>query len=293
MLSAVSLSTYGLLHGALLPSVAFTTIAIFNQIEAVLAMIPELIAEGLEAWVSARRIGDYLNGPEMQRYIIPGEDIMFENASIAWPSDSEEEEPDRFVLRNINVKLPKKELTVVSGPTGAGKSLLLASILGEAELMTGRITVPNAPLVEARHDHKANKSDWIIDSVIAYVAQTPWIENANIKDNILFGLPYDVERYKEVLSSCALMKDLEMLPDGELTDIGANGINLSGGQRWRVSFARALYSRAGILVLDDIFSAVVSPELLAFLFEEVESFLRCLRTPTLDGNFSKRLSPEP
>lgn len=73
---------------------------------------------------------------------------------------------------------------------------------------------------------------------------------------VLFGLPFDKDRYTDVLSSCALTKDLDMLPDGELTDIGANGINLSGGQRWRVTFARALYSRAGILVLDDIFSAV-------------------------------------
>lgn len=293
MLSAVSLITYSLLHGTLLPSVAFTTITIFNQIEAVLAIIPELTAEGLEAWVSARRIGDYLNGPEKQEYIIPSEEIMFENASVAWPSDSEEEEPDRFVLRNINIRLPKKELTVVSGPTGAGKSLLLASILGEAELMSGKIRVPKAPLVEARHDPQANKSDWIIDSAIAYVAQTPWIENASIKDNILFDLPHDAGRYKEVLSSCALIKDLEILPDGEMTDIGANGINLSGGQRWRVSFARALYSRAGILVLDDIFSAVVSPRFHALSLEKIGAFLRFFRTPTLDDSFSKRLLQEP
>ena len=272
MLSAVSLATFSLLHGTLLPSVAFTTIAIFNQIEAVLSIIPELTTEGLEAWVSARRIGDYLSGPENKIYIIHGEDIIFEIASVTWPSDSEEEEPDRFILRNINIRLPKNELTVVFGPTGAGKSLLLASILGEAELTTGRITVPKAPLAEARHDYKVNKSDWIIDSVIAYVAQTPWIENASIKDNILFDLPYDAGRYNEVLSSCALLKDLEMLPDGELTDIGANGINLSGGQRWRVSFARALYSRAGILVLDDIFSAVVSLMSLASSFKKMKLF---------------------
>lgn len=269
MLSAVSLATYSLLYETLLPSVAFTTITVFSQIESVLAIIPELTTQGLEAWVSVRRIDEYLKGPEKQEYIIPSEDITitFENASVAWPSDSEEEEHDRFVLRNINIRLPKKELTVISGPTGAGKSLLLASIVGEAELLKGRITVPKAPLLEARHDYKANKSDWVIESAMAYVAQTPWIENATIKDNILFDLPYDAGRYKEVLSSCALIKDLEMLPDGELTDIGANGINLSGGQRWRISFARALYSRAGILVLDDIFSAVVSPTWFASLFE--------------------------
>lgn len=133
---------------------------------------------------------------------------------------------------------------------------MLASIIGEADIKEGTLTAPRAPLQHERYDAQATKRDWIIDSAIAFVAQIPWIENASIKDNILFGLPCLEERYKKVVYACALEKDLEMLPDGELTDIGANGINLSGGQKWRVSFARALYSRAGILVLDDIFSAV-------------------------------------
>ena len=130
------------------------------------------------------------------------------------------------------------------------------AILGEVDKMAGTIKVPKAPSLMERFDHKATKGNWILDSSIAFVAQVPWIENATIKDNILFGLPYDAGRYNTVKRVCALEKDLEILPDGEMTDIGANGINLSGGQRWRVSFARALYSRAGILVLDDIFSAV-------------------------------------
>ena len=293
MLSAVSLAVYGLLHGGLLPSVAFTTITIFAQIESVLAIIPELTAQALEAWVSAFRIGEYLGGPEQDDYITPNEDIVFENASIAWPSDSEQQQADRFMLRSITFRLPKKELTVISGKTGSGKTLLLASFLGEAELMAGKIKVPKAPSVKDRHDHKANKSDWIIDSATAYVAQIPWIENATIKDNILFGLPYDAGRYKKTLSSCALIKDFDMLPDGELTDIGANGINLSGGQRWRISFARALYSRAGILILDDIFSAVVRFLLTRFLVHMKLKLSNYFRTPMLDGSFSKRLLPAP
>ena len=88
------------------------------------------------------------------------------------------------------------------------------------------------------------------------MAQIPWIENGTIKDNILSGLPFHERRYRRTIEACALTKDLEMLTDGDMTEIGANGINLSGGQRWRVSFARAVYSRAGILILDDIFSAV-------------------------------------
>ena len=253
MLSAVSLAVYSVLNGGLSASVAFTSITVMGSMEVSLAVLPELIADSLEAWVSVNRIDEYLKAPERDPYIIASEVIDFENASIAWPSDSQEEDPERFALKNINVRFPDKQLSVISGKTGSGKSLFLAAILGEADLLGGHVKVPQAPSSEERFDYKANKSDWIIDSAIAFVAQIPWIENATIKENILFGLPYDSGRYKKVLKYCALEKDLDLLPDGELTDIGANGINLSGGQRWRISFARALYSRAGILVLDDIF----------------------------------------
>ena len=253
MLSAVSLTVYSLLNGSLSASVAFTSITVMGSMEVSLAVLPEVIADALEAWVSVKRIDEYLKAPEKDPYIISSDAIGFEDALIAWPSDSQEADPDRFALKDINVQFPIKKLSVISGKTGSGKSLLLASILGEADLLAGTVRVPQAPSSEERFDSKANKSDWIIDSAIAFVAQIPWIENAAIKDNILFGLPYDSGRYKKVVRCCALEKDLDLLPDGELTDIGANGINLSGGQRWRISFARALYSRAGILVLDDIF----------------------------------------
>lgn len=253
MLSAVSLAVYSVLNGSLSASVAFTSITVMGSMESALAALPEATADALDAWVSIKRIDEYLKAPERDSYVVPSDAIGFEDASIAWPSDSQEENPDRFVLKNVNVRFPNKELSVICGKTGSGKSLFLASILGEADRLAGQVKVPQAPCFQERFDHKANKSDWIIDAAIAFVAQTPWIENANIKDNILFGLPFDSGRYKKVLSCCALEKDLGLLPDGELTDIGANGINLSGGQRWRISFARALYSRAGVLILDDIF----------------------------------------
>lgn len=209
--------------------------------------------------MSCKRIEKYLAAPEITKNTTNTNSptISFENASIAWPSDEEKEDGDeRYVLRNLDISFPEKELSVVSGKTGTGKSLLLASILGEVDILSGRINVPNPPPSSLRHDAKANASNWIIPTSIAFVAQIPWIENASIKENILFGLPFDEYRYKKTIEVCALRKDLEMLGDGEETEIGANGINLSGGQRWRVTFARALYSRAGILVLDDIFSAV-------------------------------------
>ena len=253
MLSAVSLTVYAILNRSLSPSVAFTTLTVIGSLEGTLAIMPELISDGLEAWVSINRIDEYLEAPERDDYVTPGPLIEFDNASIAWPSDSQEEDQDRFVLRQINIRFPARKLSIISGQTGCGKSLLLAAIIGEADKIAGKVRVPRAPAVQDRYDYKANKSDWIIDSAIAFVAQIPWIENTSIKNNILFGLPFDAGRYGKVLRTCALEKDLQMLPDGDQTDIGANGINLSGGQKWRITFARALYSRAGILVLDDIF----------------------------------------
>ncbi|KGO69898.1 ABC transporter, integral membrane type 1 [Penicillium expansum] len=257
-LSAVSLTAYAILHGTLSPSVAFTAMAIFSSLEASLAIIPELMSMGLEAKVSSDRIDKFLATSENVVNTVSAEYIAFENASVAWPAEEEDikDSEDRFILRDMTLKFPTKSLSVVSGRTGSGKSLLLSSILGECDVLAGTIKVPVPLPVTDRFDHLATKANWIIDSAIAYVAQMPWIENATIKANVLFGLPDDAERYQKVISACALAKDFDMLPDGDMTDIGANGVNLSGGQRWRISFARALYSRAGILIMDDIFSAL-------------------------------------
>ncbi|KAF3057299.1 ATP-dependent bile acid permease [Daldinia childiae] len=257
MLAAVSLAVYASLHGALSPSVAFVSLGVFKALEVTLSVIPELTTDLVDAWVSVKRMDAYLRGAEVSKITKEAEEVTFDNASIAWPSDNQEddeEDPDRFVLRDVNIAFPKGELSVISGKTGSGKSLMLAAILGEVDILAGSISVPRAP--SQRHDQKANKDNWIIPGAVAFVAQIPWIENATVKENILFGLPYDAYRYNKTIEVCALTKDLEMFSDGENTEIGANGINLSGGQKWRITLARAIYSRAGILVLDDIFSAV-------------------------------------
>lgn len=257
-LSAISLAVYALIHKELTATVAFTTISVFESIEMTLAVVPELVTDLLDAIISAKRIQDFLDASERVEHTSPGDTISFQNTTVAWPTDDANQEETQFQLRKLNIDFPKHELSVVSGRTGSGKSLLLASIIGEAEVLDGVLTVPRPPVAEDRYDSVANKSNWLIDSALAFVSQIPWIENATILENIIWGLPLDDDRYQSVLKACALTKDLEMLADKDLTDIGANGINLSGGQKWRVSFARALYSRAGTLILDDIFSAVDS-----------------------------------
>ncbi|KAF3185496.1 hypothetical protein TWF225_005271 [Orbilia oligospora] len=255
-LAAICLGTYAVIYGSLTPAIAFTALAVFQELEFAMSIVPELIGDMMDAKVSAERIQKHLDSAEKEDYIKESSKIAFTNATIAWASDSDEKEEDRFVIRDINIDFPVGELSLITGATGSGKSLMLAALLGEADLLTGSLEMPR-PLPKAlRYDSKANSDGWVLSGSTAYVSQIPWIENATIKDNILFCLPFDEKRYNEVIRVCSLKKDMEMLEDGDMTAIGEQGINLSGGQKWRISLARAVYSRAGILIFDDIFSAV-------------------------------------
>ncbi|KAJ4165019.1 hypothetical protein LMH87_006668 [Akanthomyces muscarius] len=256
LLAVVSLAVYAVQNGALKPSTAFVAIGIFKSLEMSLSVLPEFIGYGLDTLISVRRLGKYLEGPEMTDIITRGYDAALDNASIAWPVDDDVPEEERFVLRDLNLSFPQGELSVISGKTGTGKSLLLSSLIGEVDLLAGKVLMPPVPPLDERNDTKAHKGNWILPGTVAYVSQSPWLENATLRDNITFGLPYDEERYNTVVEVCALRKDLDILEDGDQTELGANGINLSGGQKWRVTLARSVYSRAELLLLDDIFSAV-------------------------------------
>jgi ATP-binding cassette subfamily C (CFTR/MRP) protein 1 len=124
---------------------------------------------------------------------------------------------------------------MVCGPVGSGKSSLLCAILG---------------------DMRKESGDVELHGKVAYVAQQAWIVNATLKENILFGSPYDQDKYEKVIQVCALSRDIEILPAGDATEIGEKGINLSGGQKARVSLARACYQDADVYLLDDPLSAV-------------------------------------
>ncbi|KAJ3195479.1 hypothetical protein HK101_011982 [Irineochytrium annulatum] len=149
-----------------------------------------------------------------------------------------------FALRDITVQFPMNQLTAVVGPTGSGKTSLLLSLIGEMKRLEGSAILPDPRTVPGG---------------IAFVSQTAFLLNATIRDNILFGQPYDEERYRNTIEACALMRDLETLDGGDLTEIGEKGINLSGGQKQRISLARAVYSPSSIVLLDDVLSAVDAP----------------------------------
>ncbi|MCJ1309587.1 hypothetical protein MMC25_003247 [Agyrium rufum] len=252
--SSVSLAVYAYLNSGITASVAFTALAIFASLEGALLGVPLFITMGIDALVGIRRIQEHLDCRSLIEYRVPKDKVQFENAAISWPVDQERSQ-EAFTLRNVNLDFPNGSLSIVHGKTGCGKSLLLAAITGEAKLLSGSIGTPSQ--ANQNFDHEDTSRDpWIIPHSMAFVAQIPWIENETIKNNILYGLPFDHDRFDTVLYASALVHDLGILPDGEHTEVGASGINLSGGQKWRITFARALYSRAGILVLDDIFSAV-------------------------------------
>ncbi|KAF2717771.1 P-loop containing nucleoside triphosphate hydrolase protein [Polychaeton citri CBS 116435] len=256
LIGATALSVYAILGGQMLASVTFTALSVFTCLERTITALPQTITEMIDAAVSAARIGNYLNMEEKPESLGLNIPIEFKDACIAWPSNSPS--PEDFQLQALNLRFPRNELSVIHGKTGTGKSLLLAAIIGEADITSGSVSMPQAPSMYLRDNETISEDDWLIPTAIAYVGQIPWIENTTVKEAILFGLPYFQKRYFRVLQASALQDDIGIFPDGEDTEIGATGINLSGGQRWRLTLARALYSRASILVMDDIFSAVDS-----------------------------------
>ncbi|KAL8187521.1 UNVERIFIED_CONTAM: Canalicular multispecific organic anion transporter 1 [Gekko kuhli] len=215
---------------------AFTSISLFNVLRFPLTMFPLVLSSLVQVTVSTARLERYLGSDDLDTSAIwhdpnPGCAVCFSDSSFAWERNSD------ATIRDITLKIPHGHLVAVVGAVGSGKSSLLSAMLGEMENIKGHINIQGS---------------------VAYVPQQAWIQNATLKDNILFGSPLDEARYQQVLEACALLPDLQLLPGGDLTEIGEKGINLSGGQKQRISLARAVYNNADIYLLDDPLSAVDS-----------------------------------
>ncbi|EKD21137.1 ABC transporter [Drepanopeziza brunnea f. sp. 'multigermtubi' MB_m1] len=242
---------YTVLSGkSLRVDVAFPALQLFSMLESSLREVPNLITVLLNARVSIGRLEEFMNEPDKEEATFtPSTKIEMKHASFAWPGAQEP------VLCDINLSF-SSGLTVICGEVGAGKTALLQALLGELDQLDGEY-------------HRTNE-------MVGYCGQTPWLQSMSIRENILFSAPYEEARYKQVLEACALIPDMANFKHGDLSMIGENGIGLSGGQKARVSLARAVYSRANVLLLDDPLSALDH--------QTAEYIVRkCLAGPLLKG----------
>lgn len=294
--SMLAFITYSLTSHDLQPAHVFSSLALFNSLRMPLNLLPLVIGQVIDAWSSVYRIQEYLMCEEQDDEAIfddsVKEAVIMSNADFTWertatqdpdqvgptggtglkkatkdemkiekkalkdahkaekaaakadkpsgettPDDTstllEDREP--FKLQNMNFTIGRNELVAVIGSVGSGKSSLLAALAGDMRRTRGDVT---------------------IGATRAFCPQYAWIQNATVRDNILFGKEMDRDWYKQVIEACALQPDLEMLPQGDATEIGERGITVSGGQKQRLNIARAIYFDADLVLMDDPLSAV-------------------------------------
>ncbi|XP_058779036.1 ABC transporter C family member 10-like [Vicia villosa] len=238
LVSAASFLACYLLKIPLHASNVFTFVATLRLVQELITSIPDVIAVTIQAKVAFARICNFLEAPELHSSNFNSRcfndnlkgSVLIKSADFSWEGNV-----SKSTLRNINLDIRPGQKVAICGEVGSGKSTLLATILGEVPNTKGTIDVYGK---------------------FAYVSQTAWIQTGTIRENILFGSEFDDQIYQETLQRSSLIKDLELLPYGDLTEIGERGVNLSGGQKQRIQLARALYENADIYLLDDPFSAV-------------------------------------
>ncbi|KAK6334593.1 hypothetical protein TWF718_010050 [Orbilia javanica] len=272
--SILAFVTYSLLNPSLDPAKIFASITLFNTLRLPLNFLPVVIAESIDAFLSLQRIQTYLlqeDEPEERAIDLDQKEaFILKDASFTWETTppvkkeeigrdgkkvkkekskepaqtptiqtsetiSREKELHPFSIQDINLSISRHELLAIVGTVGSGKSSLLAALAGDMRKTNGTITQ---------------------GASMAYCPQSAWIQNTTVRENILFGRPFDPIWYEKVIEACALRPDFELFPNGDMTEIGERGITISGGQKQRMNIARAIYHNSDIILLDDPLSAV-------------------------------------
>ncbi|ODV74894.1 ATP-binding cassette transporter YOR1 [Cyberlindnera jadinii NRRL Y-1542] len=267
------------------PGNIFSSISLFSVLAQQTMMLPMALATGADAKIGLERLRQYLQSGDIEkeyedhekpgdRDVVLPDNVAVElnNASFIWEkfddaddNDGNSEKTKEVVVTSkssltdsshidkstdsadgeyiksvfegfsdINLTIKKGEFVIITGPIGSGKSSLLVALAGFMKKTTGTLGVNGTMLLCGQ----------------------PWVQNCTVRDNILFGLEYDKDRYDRVVEVCALGDDLKMFTAGDQTEIGERGITLSGGQKARINLARAVYANKDIILLDDVLSAV-------------------------------------
>ncbi|KAF8803422.1 multidrug resistance-associated ABC transporter [Phlegmacium glaucopus] len=257
------LVTYGtytlIMKESLNASKVFSSMAVFDVVEGILHESSSLFTLTLKGKVSLDRFSSFLRDTELLdsfsaedgvmndiQHDVDDDRIGFNDAVFTW---SEEAGNGSLTLSSSvfrlrvegNITFKRGCVNLIIGPTGSGKTSILMALLGEMHFIPSTVdSWYNLPR----------------QGGVAYAAQESWVQNETIRDNILFGSPYDEERYQKVIYQCALTRDLELFEAGDSTEVGEKGLTLSGGQKARVTLARAIYSSAEIILLDDVLAAL-------------------------------------
>ncbi|XP_068583608.1 LOW QUALITY PROTEIN: ATP-binding cassette sub-family C member 10 [Cebidichthys violaceus] len=252
VISILTFVTYVLLGHQLTAAKVFTTLALVGMLIVPLNSFPWVLNGILEAKVSLERIQRFfkLSNQDLLAYyaLVSPEDsrtsILLSQGTFSWQGPDGDRGSEAgaaegsLLLHGLTLHVTKGSLVAVVGKVGCGKSSLLAALTGELNRLSGVVYVA---------DREAG---------FGLASQEPWIQHASVRDNILFGKDYDPAFYQAVVDACALSDDLNVLPNGDRTEVGENGVTLSGGQKARLALARAVYMDKDIYLLDDPLAAV-------------------------------------
>ncbi|EKM58203.1 uncharacterized protein PHACADRAFT_116921 [Phanerochaete carnosa HHB-10118-sp] len=258
--SVISFVVYSLSGHTLQPANVFASLTLFQLLRLPLMFLPLSFSAIADAKNALGRLYGVFEAETLTDTKVQDADmdvaVMVEHGDFTWDAPPPEHEskkkgkkdkaeskpvdtsaqPEKvFSLKDINMEIPQGQLTAIVGPVGTGKTSLLEALIGEMRRTHGEVR---------------------FNGSVAYCPQSAWIQNATIRENITFGRPFDERRYWKAVRDACLETDIDMMPNGDLTEVGERGISLSGGQKQRINICRAIYVDADIQIFDDPLSAL-------------------------------------
>uniref|UniRef100_A0A4W6ERN8 ATP-binding cassette, sub-family C (CFTR/MRP), member 8 n=1 Tax=Lates calcarifer TaxID=8187 RepID=A0A4W6ERN8_LATCA len=256
------------------PAVAFASLSLFHILVTPLFLLSSVVRSTVKALVSVQKLSEFFSSDEIgdeqepRATLTSGSSNHNQNRyqAVVMSSCLAELVPCFQItsgyftwtdglptLSNVDIKIPFGKLTMIVGQVGCGKSSLLLAALGEMQRISGTV-IWNRLVSDSSCEVLGGPDPQ--RGAVAYASQKPWLLNATVVENITFEMPMIKPRYKAVIEACSLQPDVDILPQGDQTEIGERGIILSGGQKQRISVARALYQQTNVVFLDDPFSAL-------------------------------------